>query len=99
MQEVFLHPYAQHLSNADGYIDAAGEVGVKLGRVQHGADEHISALIRRRVAAQRRHGDKQPVGNYELFEIAPEYALQAEGYLLEVRLMLGKQRLAQVAEA
>ena len=97
--EVFLYAYAQYLRNTDGDIYAAGEVGVELGRVQNRADENIRAGVRLRVAAQSCHGDKQPVGNDKLFEIAPQYALKAEGYLLKIRLMPGKKRVLEIAEA
>ena len=97
--EVLLHLYSKYLCNTDGDIYAAGEVGIKLGCIQNGADENIRARVRRRIAAQRSHRNKQPVGNDELFEIAPKNALKAEGYLLEIRLMLGKKRVLQVAEA
>ena len=97
--EVLLHLYSKHLRNTDGYVYAAGEVGIKLGCVQNGADENIRARVRRRIAAQRSHRSKQPVGNDELFKVAPKNALKAEGYLLEICLMLGKKRVLQVAEA
>ena len=97
--EVLLHLYSKHLCNTDGYVYAAGEVGIKLGCVQNGADENIRARVRRRIAAQRCDRSKQSVGNDELFKVAPKNALKAEGYLLKVGLMLGKKRILQIAEA
>ena len=97
--EVLLHLYSKYLRNTDGYVYAAGEVGIKLGCIQNGADENIRARVRQRIAAQRCDRSKQPVGNDELFEIAPKNALKAEGYLLKVGLMLGKKRILQIAKA
>ncbi len=97
--EIFLYLHAEHLRNADGDIYAAGEIGVQLRCVQHGSDENICSRVGARIAAQRRYCDKEPVCNNELFEVAPEYALKTERYLLEVGPMLGKKRVLQIAEA
>ena len=107
--EVFRQPDTHALGDADGDIDAAGEVAVELESIEQHGNEHISAVVIHEDFAQLcghllavdqgQNGYHQPVGDDHLLEIAPQNPHEALGYIPALKAVGFVQGLGQVAVA
>lgn len=77
LAEVLRQGQAEHLPCPEHDVSVAGEIGVKLERIQHRAKQQLAAVVGGGVGKCGVDGQRGAVGNGQLFKIAPKTPLCA----------------------